>query len=51
MSDSNKHNLLYFESSSMRGLYHEMDEWQQSNNKRLLSLSVHKDGETSAVSR
>ena len=43
MSDMNKRNLVYFESSSMRGLYTSMDEWQQANNRRLLSVSVQQD--------
>ena len=43
MSDSNKHNLLYFEHSSMRGLYECMDEWQQANHRRLLSVSIQQD--------
>ena len=45
MIDSNKFNLHYFESSSMRGLYVLMDEWQRNSEKRLLSTSIHKDGE------
>jgi hypothetical protein len=28
----------------MRGLYACMDEWQQTNNRRLLSVSVQQDG-------
>jgi hypothetical protein len=44
MTDQNKQNLLYFESSSMRGLYDNMEEWQQANQKWLLSLSIHQDG-------
>lgn len=44
MTDIKKRNLVYFESSSMRGLYTSMDEWQQVNNRRLLSISVKKDG-------
>jgi hypothetical protein len=43
MSDINKRNLVYFESPSMRGLYACMEEWQQTNNKRLLSISVQQD--------
>jgi hypothetical protein len=43
MSDANKHNLVYFESSSMRALYDDMDRWQQTNHRRLLSISVQKD--------
>ena len=44
MSDTNKRNLVYFENPSMRGLYASMDEWQQANNRRLLSISVQQDG-------
>lgn len=43
MSDANKRNLVYFENPSMRGLYASMDEWQQVNNRRLLSISVQQD--------
>lgn len=43
MSDTNKRNLLYFESPSMRGLYDCIDEWQRANNRRLLSISVQRD--------
>jgi hypothetical protein len=43
MADTNKRNLVYFENSSMRGLYACMDEWQQANNRRLLSISVQQD--------
>jgi hypothetical protein len=43
MSDINKRNLIYFENPSMRGLYACMEEWQQTNNKRLLSISVQQD--------
>ena len=46
MTDNNKHNILYFEGSSMRGLHNTMDEWQKENEKRFLSMSVNKDGET-----
>jgi hypothetical protein len=45
MPDTNKHNLLYFEGPTMRGLYSHMEEWQQTNNRRLLSISVQRDGE------
>jgi hypothetical protein len=44
MSDLNKHNLVYFENPSMRGLYDCMEEWQRDNNRRLLSISVQQDG-------
>ena len=43
MSDMNKRNLVYFENSSMRGLYACMDEWQQVNNRRLLSINIQRD--------
>ena len=43
MSDMNKRNLVYFENPSMRGLYACMDEWQQVNNRRFLSISVEQD--------
>jgi hypothetical protein len=43
MNDGNKRNLLYFESDSMKNLYDEMNEWQQANEKRLLSTNIHKD--------
>lgn len=43
MSDTNKHNLVYFENPSMRGLYDSMEEWQQTNNRRLLSITVQQD--------
>jgi len=46
MTDNNKHNILYFEGSSMRVLHNTMDEWQKENEKRFLSMSVNKDGET-----
>lgn len=45
MSDANKHNLLYFESASMRGLYDSMEEWQNINQYRLLSISIQRDAE------
>ncbi len=43
MPDDNKHNLLYFENESMRGLYEDMEAWQNGNNKRLLSVSIETD--------
>jgi len=43
MSATNKHNLLYFENDSMRGLYENMEEWQQMNKKRLLSTNIQQD--------
>lgn len=44
MADVNKHNLLYFESSTMRGLYGLMEEWQHANHRRLLSIGIQQDG-------
>ena len=44
MTDNNKHNILFFEGSSMRELHNTMDEWQKGNEKRFLSMSVNKDG-------
>lgn len=44
MPDMNKRNLVYFEHPSMRGLYDCMEEWQQANNRRLLSISIQQDG-------
>jgi hypothetical protein len=43
VSDINKRNLVYFENPSMRGLYACMEEWQQVNNRRLLSVSIQQD--------
>jgi hypothetical protein len=43
MSDANMRSVVYFENPSMRGLYASMDEWQQVNNRRLLSISVQQD--------
>ena len=45
MSDENKLNLLYFDSTSVRGLYTKMDNWQKANCKRFLSITVQKDGD------
>lgn len=44
MLDDNKHNLLYFQNPSMRGLYECMEQWQKDNKKRLLSVSILQDG-------
>ena len=46
MTENNKHNLLYFEASTMRGLFEIMDDWQKANEKRLLSVCVQKDGDS-----
>jgi hypothetical protein len=45
MPDDNKRNLQYFESSSMRDLYDQIQKWQNDAHKRLLSVSIQKDGE------
>jgi hypothetical protein len=44
MIDENKHNILYFENPSMRGLHASLESWQNDNQKRFLSMSIHKDG-------
>jgi hypothetical protein len=43
MPDASKHNLLYFESPSMRGLHESMNRWQLDNNRRISSVSVQRD--------
>jgi len=43
VQDQNKRNLHYFESSSMRGLYDSLENWQNANEKRFLSMSVQQD--------
>lgn len=45
MLEGNNKNLLYFEASSMAALYESMDDWQEQNHKRLLSVSIQPDGE------
>ena len=44
MLDDNKHNVQYFQGSSMKGLYTAIEEWQNQNKKRFLSLSIERDG-------
>ena len=44
MNDPNKCNLQYFENASMKGLYADMEDWQSTNQKRLMSTSIQKDG-------
>ena len=41
----NKCNTLYFESPSMSTLYKCIQIWQDENKKRLLSISIQKDGD------
>ena len=43
MNDTNKRNLQYFKNASMDGLYADMEDWQNTNQKRLLSTSIQKD--------
>ncbi len=43
VENNNSHNLLYFESDSMRGLYDTMGKWQQDNGKRLLSTNIQRE--------
>ena len=45
MNDPNKRNLQYFKNTSMDGLYADMEDWQNTNQKRLLSISIQKDGD------
>jgi hypothetical protein len=45
MEENNKHNLLYFEGSSMRELYEAMDTWQKKHDKRLQSVDIQRDGD------
>jgi len=40
MTDDNKRNIVYFEGETMRGLYEAIDTWQESERKRLASLSI-----------
>jgi hypothetical protein len=46
MTGTNKRNLHYFEGSSMRELHEFMQNWQSENDKRFLSISIQKDGDT-----
>jgi hypothetical protein len=45
MTNDNKQNLQYFSAPSMRQLYDEMQGWQVANKKRLLSVTIHRDGD------
>lgn len=40
MEDINKHNILYFESDTYKGLYRTLNEYQNINKKRFLSLDI-----------
>jgi hypothetical protein len=39
------HDLLYFESPTMRGLHQSMNGWQRDNERHLTSVSVQRDGD------
>jgi hypothetical protein len=49
MSEDNKHNILFFESPTMKELYDTMESWQNANLKRFLSMSIQQDGENFVV--
>ena len=42
---NNKKNLQYFENKTTRGLYEDIQTWQEDNQKRLLSTEIMKDGD------
>ena len=41
--DSNKKNILYFSSKTMRELYESLQKWQNENGKRFLTLNIQKE--------
>ena len=41
---NNKENLQYFEATSMKGLFNNMKDWQEKNQKRLLSTNIQQEG-------
>ncbi|WP_280362738.1 hypothetical protein [Nocardia wallacei] len=41
----NKRNLVYFENPSMRGLYDAMQQWQETNERQLLPVTIQQDGD------
>lgn len=43
--NSNKKNIIYFENRTMRGLFEDIEAWQNTNMKRLLSTSIERDGD------
>ncbi len=45
MTDDNFRNLLFFENTSMKGLYQDLQNWQEAHQKRLLSLQIAQDGD------
>ena len=42
---NNKKNLQYFENKTTRGLYEDIQTWQEDNQERLLSTEIMKDGD------
>jgi predicted RNA-binding protein len=44
MSEDHKHNILFFQNPTMKGLYEVMEIWQNDNQKRFLSMNIQKDG-------
>jgi len=44
MSKDNKRNIHYFEGSSMHELFSVLQNWQNENDTRFLSIGVEKDG-------
>lgn len=42
---NNKINTLYFEGVTMKELFEKIQNWQNNEKKRLLSLSIQKDGD------
>lgn len=45
MTSENHQNFLYFESVSMKGLHKELENWQATSKKGILSMSIHRDRE------
>lgn len=41
----NKQNLRYFEATSMKGLFKNMQDWQVENETRLMSTDIQRDGD------
>lgn len=48
MTNDNFHNLLFFENTSMKGLYQDLQNWQEADQKRLFSLQIAQDGDMSS---
>lgn len=43
MEYNNKRNLYYFEGETMKELHDELDDWQNENQKRFLSLNIQRE--------